>query len=45
MENMVQLIVNGATQFTPEVLVRLFVFVLVLDMLGTVVSSLFKSAR
>ena len=36
MESMVELIVNGATDFTPEVLVRLIVFSLTLECIGTI---------
>ncbi len=43
MDNMVDLIVNGATGYTPDVLIRLFVFILVLDMLSAVISAMFKA--
>lgn len=36
MESMVELIVNGATEFTPDVLVRLIVFSLTLECIGTI---------
>lgn len=43
MESMVNLIVGGANGYSPDVLVRLFVFVLLLDMLGSVISAMFKA--
>ena len=36
MDNMVQFICNGVTEFTPELLVRLIVFVLVMDCISSV---------
>ena len=36
MDNMVDLICNGATEYSPDLLVRLFVFVLVLDCISSV---------
>ena len=43
MENMVELIVNGAEGFTPEVLVRLMVFCLVLECIGSIANSIFRA--
>ena len=45
MESMVELIVNGATEFTPEVLVRFGVFVLVLECIGSMAYSAFSVGR
>lgn len=45
MENMVDLILNGATEFTPEVIVRLIVFVLVLECIGSVAYSVLSVGR
>lgn len=36
MDSMVELILNGATDFTPEVLVRLIVFTLTLECIGAI---------
>lgn len=45
MESMVNLICNGSTEFTPEVLVSLLVFCLVLDCIGSIAGSIFKVGR
>lgn len=43
MEDMVNLIIGGSAEFSPAVLVRLIVFVLLVDMLGTVIAAMFKA--
>jgi hypothetical protein len=39
MENVVELICNGSFEFTPDVLVRLIIFVLVLDCISSIASA------
>lgn len=45
MENMLDFILNGATEFTPEVIVRLIVFVLVMECIGSIAYSLTSVGR
>jgi hypothetical protein len=45
MENIVSLLTNGATEFTPEVLVSLIVFVLVLECIGSIAYSILSVGR
>lgn len=45
MQAMVDLICNGATEFTPEVLVSLVVFVLTLECIGSVAYSICSIGR
>ena len=45
MQGMVDLIVSGATGFTPELLVRLIVFVMILDCIGSIAHSILKVGR
>lgn len=45
MDNMVNLIVAGAESFTPEVLVRLIVFVLTLDCIASIAHSILSVGR
>ena len=45
MDSMVELILNGATEFTPEVLVRLFVFVMTLECIATIAYAVTSIGR
>ena len=45
MQGMIDLICNGATEFTPQVLVSLIVFVLVLECIGSIAYSVLKVGR
>ena len=45
MDSMVELIVNGATEFTPEVLVRLVVFALTLECIGVIAFAITSIGR
>lgn len=42
METIVDMICNGATEFTPEVLVRLIIFVLILECIGSIAFNALK---
>ena len=43
MENLVNLITNGAETFTPQVMVSLIVFCLVLETIGAIAGTLAKA--
>lgn len=45
MQSMVDLICNGATEFTPEVLVSLIVFVLTLECIGSIAYAVLSVGR
>lgn len=45
MQSMVDLICNGATEFTPEVLVNLVVFCLTLECIGSIAYSVLSVGR
>lgn len=45
MDTMVSLILNGSQDFTVEVLVRLFVFVISIDVIGMIASAIMKAGR
>lgn len=45
MENLIGFIMNGATEFTPEVLIRYMVFVLVLSCISDIAYSLSNVGR
>lgn len=45
MENMVDFILNGANEFTPEVFVRLIMFVLMLECISSIAYSLTSVGR
>lgn len=45
MESMVNLICNGSEEFTPEVLVSLLVFCLILDCIGSIAGSVLSVGR
>lgn len=45
MQEMASLICNGAESFTPEVLVSLLVFCLVLDCIGSIAASALRVGR
>lgn len=42
MDEVVNVICNGATTFTPDMLVRLFLYVCLIYMIGCVASALFN---
>lgn len=45
MEKLVEIICNGSNEFTPEVLVRLFLFVLVLDCIAMIARALLSVGK
>lgn len=45
MQTMIDFICNGATEFTPEVIVGLIVFSLTLDCIGSIAHSVFSVGR
>ena len=45
MQNMIQFITQGATEFTPAVLVGLIVFSLTLECIGSIANSIFRGGR
>lgn len=45
MQGMIDLICQGATEFTPQVLVGLIIFVLVLECIGSIAYSILKVGR
>ena len=45
MDNMVDLLVGEATSFTPDVLVRIIVFVLLLDCIASIAHSVMNGWR
>lgn len=42
MENLVNLITNGSTEFTPQVMVGLIAFCLVLETIGSIAGNLVR---
>lgn len=45
MQSMVDIICNGATEFTPQMLVNLIVFVLTLECIGSIAYNILKVGR
>jgi len=45
MENMIDFILNGSNEFTPESMLRLIIFVLVMECIGSVAYSLTSVGR
>lgn len=45
MQTMIDFICNGATEFTPEVIVGLIVFCLTLECIGSIAYSVLKVGR
>lgn len=45
MENIINYICNGSNEFTPEVIVGLIVFTLVLETISSIVSNCLKLGR
>lgn len=45
MDNIINFILNGASDFTPEVLIRYMVFVLVLFCISSIVSNVLDLGR
>lgn len=45
MQNMIDLICNGSNEFTPDVVVGLLVFCMVLECISSMASSCFKVGR
>lgn len=45
MQNMIDFICNGATEFTPELVVSLLVFTLTLECIGSIAYSAFSVGR
>ena len=45
MQTMIDFICNGASEFTPQVVVGLLVFSLTLDCIGSIAHSLLSSCR
>lgn len=45
MQNMVDLILNGATDYSPAVVVSLIVFVLTLECIGSIAHSILSVGR
>lgn len=43
MQNLIDFILAGSSEFTPEVLIRYMVFVLILSCIGSVVNSVFEN--
>lgn len=45
MERLIELICSGSNEFTPEMLVRLFVFVLLLDCIAMIARALLSVGK
>ena len=45
MENIINFITNGSTEYTPQVIVALIVFCLILESIGTIVYNILKIGR
>ena len=45
MENIIQFITNGSTEFTPQILIGLVVFCLIIECIGSVAYNILKVGR
>lgn len=45
MENIIQFITNGSTEFTPQVLCGLIVFCMIIECIGSIAYNLLKVGR
>ena len=45
MDNIIDFITNGSTEFTPQVLVSLIVFCLILECIGAIAYNILKTGR
>ena len=45
MENIIDFILGGSADFTPETLIRYMIFVMVLSCIGSIVSNIFDVGR
>lgn len=43
MDNLISFVLAGASEFTPEVLLRFFIFFGILEMIGNIITALIKA--
>lgn len=43
MDNLISFVLAGGTEFTPEVLLRFFIFFGVLELIGNIITALIKA--
>lgn len=45
MQTLIDMITGGATEFTPQVVIGVIVFVMIVDCIGSIVASIFSVGR